>query len=110
MPIADAERQAGQDRAGEDRRSTVLRLLIAVQADRAGGLRRSRGRGFWMRFARSIAEAMAPEAMDPEVARSQNDDDHGANNSKDVHSALLPVHDDAHGLFTRLPYPPLSSQ
>jgi hypothetical protein len=37
---------------------------------------------------------MAPEAMDPEVARNQNDDDHDANEGKDIHSALLPLHDD----------------
>jgi hypothetical protein len=32
--------------------------------------------------------------MDPEIARNQNYDDHYANDSEDVHSALLPFHDD----------------
>jgi hypothetical protein len=31
--------------------------------------------------------------MDPEIARNQNYDDHYANDSEDVHSALLPLHD-----------------
>jgi hypothetical protein len=30
--------------------------------------------------------------MDPEIARNQNYDDHYANDSEDVHSALLPFH------------------
>jgi len=33
--------------------------------------------------------------MDPEIARNQNYDDHYANDSEDVHSALLPFHDDS---------------
>jgi hypothetical protein len=33
--------------------------------------------------------------MDPEIARNQNYDDHHANYSEDVHSALLPFHDDS---------------
>jgi hypothetical protein len=33
--------------------------------------------------------------MDPEIARNQNYDDHYANDSEDVHSALLPFYDDA---------------
>ena len=41
-------------------------------------------------FARSKAKA-----MDPEIARNQNYDDHYANDSEDVHSALLPFHDDS---------------
>jgi hypothetical protein len=32
--------------------------------------------------------------MNPEIARNQNYDYHYANDSKDVHSALLPLHDD----------------
>jgi hypothetical protein len=36
-------------------------------------------------FARSKAKA-----MDPEIARNQHYDDHYANDSEDVHSALLP--------------------
>src|ERR1700745_4295985 len=40
-------------------------------------------------FARSKAKA-----MDPEIARNQDYDDHYANDSEDVHSALLPFHDD----------------
>jgi hypothetical protein len=35
------------------------------------------------------------KAMDPEIARDQNYDDHYANDSEDVHSALLPFHDDS---------------
>jgi hypothetical protein len=31
--------------------------------------------------------------MDPEIARNQNYDDNYANDGKDVHSALLPLHD-----------------
>ncbi len=42
------------------------------------------------RFAGSKAKA-----MDPEIARNQNYDDHYANDSEDVHSALLPFHDDS---------------
>ena len=41
-------------------------------------------------FARSKAKA-----MDPEIARNQNYDDHYANDGEDVHSALLPFHDDS---------------
>jgi hypothetical protein len=41
-------------------------------------------------FARSKAKA-----MDPEIARNQNYDDYYANDSEDVHSALLPFHDDS---------------
>ena len=33
--------------------------------------------------------------MDPKIARNQNYDDHYANDSEDVHSALLPFHDDS---------------
>jgi hypothetical protein len=33
--------------------------------------------------------------MDPEIARNQNYDDHHANYSEDVHSPLLPFHDDS---------------
>jgi hypothetical protein len=33
--------------------------------------------------------------MDSKVARNQNYDDHYANDSEDVHSALLPFHDDS---------------
>lgn len=33
--------------------------------------------------------------MDPEIARNQNYDDHYANDSEDVHSVLLPFHDDS---------------
>ena len=33
--------------------------------------------------------------MDPEIARNQNYDDHYANDSEDVHCALLPFHDDS---------------
>ena len=33
--------------------------------------------------------------MDPEIARNQDYDDHYANDSEDVHSALLPFHDDS---------------
>jgi hypothetical protein len=33
--------------------------------------------------------------MDPEIAGDQNYDDHYANDSEDVHSALLPFHDDS---------------
>ena len=33
--------------------------------------------------------------MDPEIAGNQNYDDHYANDSEDVHSALLPFHDDS---------------
>ena len=33
--------------------------------------------------------------MDPEIARNQNYDDHYANDSENVHSALLPFHDDS---------------
>src|ERR1700730_5612869 len=40
-------------------------------------------------FVRSKAKA-----MDPEIARNQNYDDHYANDSEDVHSVLLPFHDD----------------
>jgi hypothetical protein len=32
--------------------------------------------------------------MDPEIARNQNYDDHHANDSEDVHSALLLLLDD----------------
>jgi hypothetical protein len=35
-----------------------------------------------MRFARSMTEG-----MEPEVARNENNDDHDADDSKDVHSA-----------------------
>ena len=35
------------------------------------------------------------KAMDPEIAGNQNYDDHYANDSEDVHSALLPFHDDS---------------
>ena len=41
--------------------------------------------------------------MDPEVARNQNYDDHHANYSEDVHSALLPFHDDS-ARRARTPY------
>ena len=33
--------------------------------------------------------------MDPKIARNQNYDDDYANDSEDVHSALLPFHDDS---------------
>ena len=33
--------------------------------------------------------------MDPEIARNQNYDNHYANDREDVHSALLPFHDDS---------------
>jgi len=33
------------------------------------------------------------KAMDPEIARNQNYDDHYADDSKDIHPALLPLHD-----------------
>jgi hypothetical protein len=33
--------------------------------------------------------------MDPEIARNQNYDDHYANDSEDVHSILLPFHDNS---------------
>jgi len=33
--------------------------------------------------------------MDSEIAGNQNYDDHYANDSEDVHSALLPFHDDS---------------
>jgi hypothetical protein len=33
--------------------------------------------------------------MDPEIARNQNHDDHYANDSENVHFALLPLHDDS---------------
>jgi hypothetical protein len=49
-------------------------------------------------FARSKAKA-----MDPEIARNQNYDDHYANDSEDVHSALLPFPDDS-ALRARSPY------
>jgi len=49
-------------------------------------------------FARSKAKA-----MDPEIARNQNYDDHYANDSEDVHSALLPFHDDS-ARRARTPY------
>ena len=39
--------------------------------------------------------------MDAEIARNQNYDDHYANDSKDVHSALLPLHDDARSVLDR---------
>jgi hypothetical protein len=47
---------------------------------------------FKTEFARSKAKA-----MDPEIARNQNYDDHhaNANDSEDAHSALLPLHDDS---------------
>jgi hypothetical protein len=35
------------------------------------------------------------KAMDPKIARNQNYDDHYANDSEDVHSAILPFHDDS---------------
>ena len=41
-------------------------------------------------FARSKAKA-----MDPEIACNQHYDYHYANDSEDVHSALLPFHDDS---------------
>ena len=41
-------------------------------------------------FARSKAKR-----MDPEIARNQNYDNHYANDSEDVHSVLLPFHDDS---------------
>ena len=41
--------------------------------------------------------------MDPEIARNQNYDDHYANDSEDVHSALLPFHDDS-ARRARTPY------
>jgi len=41
-------------------------------------------------FVRSKAKA-----VDPEIARNQNYDDHHANDSEDVHSVLLPFHDDS---------------
>jgi hypothetical protein len=40
-------------------------------------------------FVRSKAEA-----VDSEIARNQKYDNHYANDSKDVHFALLPFHDD----------------
>ena len=39
--------------------------------------------------------------MDAEIARNQNYDDHYANDSKDVHSALLPLNDDARSVLAR---------
>ena len=47
-------------------------------------------RDFETGFVRSKAKA-----MDPEIARNQNHDDHYANDSENVHSALLPLHDDS---------------
>jgi hypothetical protein len=44
--------------------------------------------------------------MDAEIARNQNYDDHYANDSEDVHSALLPLLDDGGGALARLVYPP----
>ena len=41
-------------------------------------------------FVRSKAKSMHPE-----IARNQNYDDHYANDSEDVHSALLPFPDDS---------------
>jgi hypothetical protein len=35
------------------------------------------------------------KAMDPEIARNQNYDDHYTNDGKYVHFALLPLHDDS---------------
>jgi hypothetical protein len=32
--------------------------------------------------------------MSPEIARNQDYDDYYANDRKDIHSALLPLHDD----------------
>jgi hypothetical protein len=45
--------------------------------------------------------------MDPEIARNQNYDDHYANDSEDVHSALLPFLMIARGMLARFVYPPL---
>jgi hypothetical protein len=45
--------------------------------------------------------ASAAKAMDPEIARNQDYDDHYANDSKDVHSELLPLHDDGCALAGR---------
>jgi hypothetical protein len=47
--------------------------------------------------------------MDPEIARNQNYDDHYANDSKDVHSALSRSMMIARGMLGRLMYPPLLS-
>ena len=44
--------------------------------------------------------------MDPEIARKQNYDDHYANDSEDVHPALLPLLDGGYGRRAP-PYPPL---
>ena len=41
--------------------------------------------------------------MDPEIARNQNYYDHYANDGEDVHSALLPFHDDS-ARRVRTPY------
>jgi hypothetical protein len=60
-------------------RSVTLSLSRSETAARVG-------------FARSKAKA-----MDPEIARNQNYDDHYANDSEDVHSALLPFYDDSAG-------------
>ena len=66
-------------------RSVTLSLSRSETAARVG-------------FARSKAKA-----MDPEIARNQNYDDHYANDSEDVHSALLPFYDDSAGC-ARTPY------
>ncbi len=45
--------------------------------------------------------------MDPDIARNQNYDDHYAYDSEDVHSALLPLHDDGAAMLSHPMCPPL---
>jgi hypothetical protein len=74
---------------------------VPVHADGAVS-RPSSGTGLWTGSVRSKAKA-----MDPEIARNQNYDDHHANDSEDVHSALLPLHDESRSVLAHPMYPPL---
>ena len=59
-------------------------------------------------FKTGLARSKA-KAMDPEIARNQDYDDHYANDSEDVHSALLRSMMIASGVLARLMYPSLLS-
>ena len=63
----------------------ILRRNVARHPEVA---HRQQGPSVRSEFARS-----KNKAMDAEIARNQNYDDHDADDGKDVHSALLPYYD-----------------
>ena len=78
-----------RSRAGAETHNIVSALMVALQNSyRTRDLMRRR---FDVVIKRDFARSKA-KAMHPEIARNHNYDDHYANDSKDVHSALL--HDD----------------